>query len=364
MATSSNPGRIVVTQHPLNCEVPLPALAQHPSSSFFVRCNFDIPALDRDGYRLKLGGLLGEPAELDLAALRAAGRARAVHVVLECAGNGRALVVPQPPGTPWHLGAVSSAVFAGVRLRDVLLPLRPDPGVREIVFAGHDAGDVDDGGHARFERSLPLAEALRDDVLLAWDMNGEALPPEHGAPLRLVVPGWYGIASVKWLAEVRATAEPFAGYFQRQRYVFHGDPAEPDGAPVTRMRVRSLILDPVDEARLPAAQPVAVRGMAWSGTSPVERVDVLIASGPLPAAGAAAAPPAAEAATWLQAALEPEASPGAPRYWRLDWTPQPGQHLIVARAVDAGGNVQPIEPVHNRLGYANNAVHRVRVVAG
>jgi DMSO/TMAO reductase YedYZ molybdopterin-dependent catalytic subunit len=335
-----------------------------------VRCNFEIPDIDAGAYRLRIADGFQRPAEFELDELQALATERTVHVTLECAGNGRALMQPTPPGTPWHLGAVSSAVFTGVPLRDVLLKCAPDPAATEIVFTGHDCGDVDDGRTETFARSLPVAEAMTPDVLLAWAMNGEPLPPEHGAPLRLVVPGWYGIASVKWLDSISAADRPFHGYFQKERYVYLGDDTEPDGAPVTRMRVRSLILSPGEHKPVPAGRPARIRGIAWSGHADIATVHVnVVRAGPGtgPGAGAGAGPGDhgdEPGIGWQPAVLAPAAAPGAPRYWHLDWTPAAGHYVLQAKATDAAGNTQPDRPPRNDLGYANNAVQSVPIMAG
>ena len=267
-------------------------------------------------------------------------------MTMECAGNGRTRMTPVPPGHPWELGAVSTARFTGVPLRDVLERAGVDGGAVEVAFAGADAGVTETGPPARFERSLPLDRAMDPDVLLAWEMNGEPLPPPHGFPLRLVVPGWYGVASVKWLAEIRVLDAPFDGFFQAERYVYRGEAGVADGTPVTRMRVRALIAQPGEGERLPAGAATEIRGTAWSGEAPVRRVEVSVDGG----------------ATWQDARLGDAESPYAAAPWSLAWTPpHAGRHLLLARATDEAGHVQPLEPVWNELGYGNNVVQRVEV---
>jgi DMSO/TMAO reductase YedYZ molybdopterin-dependent catalytic subunit len=338
--------RIRVQEQPRNEETPFAALATHPTPDglFYVRCNFDIPALPADDYTFEVVGAISRPVAVRLADLRDATRAP-VECTLECAGNARTQMRPVPAGTPWGLGAIGSARFGGVPLRTVLEPLGISPSAVEVLFTGHDAGAIDGGRVEHFARSLPLAEALRDDVILAWEMNGAPLRPEHGAPLRLVVPGWYGIASVKWIARIELLEQPFDGHFQKDRYIYRDDPFAADGTPVTRARVRSLIVEPAAGATLAAGSSATVRGIAVSGTAPIATVEVRIDGGP-----------------WQQASLEPQASPWLHAYWSLGWTPgTAGGHVIEARATDAAGNRQPIEVVNNALGYGNNSVHRVAV---
>ncbi|MEW5926801.1 MAG: sulfite oxidase [Gemmatimonadota bacterium] len=334
---------------PLNQEAPLGSLGSPltPTASFYRRSHFPVPRLDAAAWRLRVAGEVERPLELRRSDLEAMPR-RTLAVTLECAGNGRNLMAPVPDGTPWGLGAVSTAEFTGVRLRDVLEAAGPAPAAAEALFEGADRGCVGAGREVAFARSLPLAAALDGDALLAWEMNGEPLAPEHGSPLRLVVPRWYGMASVKWLVEVRLLAEPFRGHFQAEHYVYVGEAGTPDGTPVTRARVRSLLAAPTDGAALPPG-PVELRGAAWSGDAPVARVEVSTDGG----------------ATWTDAGLEPAPSPYAAAPWRLAWLPPgPGEYLLMARATDAAGNTQPLAPVSNELGYGNNCVQRVRVVVG
>jgi DMSO/TMAO reductase YedYZ molybdopterin-dependent catalytic subunit len=332
----------------LNRETPLAALAldRTPDGAFYRRSNFAVPVLDAAGWELPVSGAVERPVTLSLDALRELPRHEAT-VTLECAGNGRAALLPPAPGVQWGLGAVGTATFAGARLGDVLAAARPLPDAVEVLFTGADRGLVDGHGPEHpFARSLPLATALDEDVLLAWEMNGAPLPPEHGYPLRLVVPRWYGVASVKWLAEVRVLAEPFRGHFQAEKYVYLKEAGTPDGTPVTTMRVRALLTSPGDGDTLAAGVEVELRGTAWSGDGEVVRVEVSADGG----------------RSWRSAALGTAPSAHAARPWRLTWLPPGvGTHELIVRGTDAAGNTQPLEQVWNALGYGNNAAQRVRV---
>jgi DMSO/TMAO reductase YedYZ molybdopterin-dependent catalytic subunit len=339
------PSLVPVTDRPFNAEAPLPALALPitPTPLFFVRNHFDVPVLDAAAWRVRVGGRVERDGSFGVDELKALPR-HTVAVTLECAGNGRRLARPQPPGTPWHLGAVSTAEFTGVALRDVLARHGPLPGAAEIVFEGADAGVVDGGREEPFARSLPLERALDGTVLLAWAMNGEPLTPDHGHPLRLLVPGHYGMDSVKWLASITVTDGGFAGFFQRTHYVYTQDGREPEGAPLGRMRVRSLILEPAAGDEVAGA--LHVSGVAWSGAGPVTGVELSDDGG----------------GSWWPARLLPPPSPWAMCGWQTEWRPRDaGARTLMARATDAAGDVQPLEPVWNALGYANNAAHRVTV---
>jgi DMSO/TMAO reductase YedYZ molybdopterin-dependent catalytic subunit len=224
-----------------------------------------------------------------------------------------------------------------------------DDGAVEVVFAGLDRG-VERGVEQRFERSLSLFESLRPDVLLVYEMNGEPLPPQHGFPLRLLVPGWYGMASVKWLDEITVRDRPFRGHQQVTAYRLLHDENE-EGVPLARMQPRSLMLPPgipefETRRRLVDAGPCLIEGRAWSGFGTVELVEVSTDGGE----------------SWFAGELEHDVdSPWAWSAWRYEWRAQPGEYELSCRARDEAGNVQPLEPSWNVGGYANNAVQRVPV---
>ncbi len=334
---------IPVTERPQNAETPLAELRHPvtPTDSFYRRNHFPIPEIDPAAWRLRVDGGAGEERALTLDELRALPR-RTLRVTLECAGSGRTGMEPRPPGTPWGLGPASTGEFTGTPLREVLSSGMIPEGAAEILFRGADASE--DGARA-YERSLPLDVALHPDTLLAWEMNGEPLPAPYGFPLRVVVPGWYGMAAVKWLMEIRVLTEPFTGFYQAAEYVLLGEEGVPDGTPLSRMRVRSLITSPA-AGDVVSTGDVDVQGVAWSGTGPVTGVDVSADGGE----------------SWHPAELEPASSPYAAQRWSHRWRPAaPGEHTLRARATDAAGNRQPLRPPWNRLGYGNNACHAVTV---
>jgi DMSO/TMAO reductase YedYZ molybdopterin-dependent catalytic subunit len=306
-----------------------------PNSRHYIRDHFAIPPAPAE---LVVDGAVDTPMRLGIAELRAM-PSRSLAVTLECAGNGRAFLQPAAPGEQWGLGAVSTAEWTGVALRDVLAAASPRATAVEVLFAGADRGTPKDvGREIAFERSLPLADALRDEVLLAYAMNGEPLPPEHGAPLRLVVPGWYGMASVKWLARVSLIERAFDGFYQKHRYVIGHQP-------LREMAPRAVITEPVDGARVPRA-PIAVRGRAWSGHAPIDSVEVSSDGG----------------FSWHPAKVTAALSPYSWCEWTI--TIEPGLRTdiaILAYAVDAHGEVQPIKPRQTALGYMNNAAQPIHV---
>ena len=339
-------GLLAVTEQPQNAETPLSAL-QHPvtpTELFYRRNHFPIPEIDPEEWRLRVEVGPDDVRAVSLAQLQALPQ-RTVRVTLECAGNARTGMEPRPPGTAWGVGAVSTGDFTGTPLRSLLDPASLPPGAVEVWFRGGDATP----DHPRpYDRSLPLEVALHEDTLLVWEMNGEPLPPAYGFPVRLVVAGWYGMAAVKWLTDVRVLSEPFTGFYQRDEYVYLGEEGVPEGEPVARMRVRSLITHPVEGDRL-AGGEIAVQGTAWSGSGPIARVEVSADGG----------------VTWQAAELEPPVSPFGAQRWSLAWSPSTaGSYTLLARATDAAGNTQPLRAPWNRLGYGNNACHAVTVLAG
>jgi DMSO/TMAO reductase YedYZ molybdopterin-dependent catalytic subunit len=279
------------------------------------------------------------PQKLSLDDLRGLG-SRTLISTMECAGNGRTALAPLPGGEPWHTHAVGTASWTGVPLRAVLERAGLRSSTREILAAGVDRGQPEDApAPLAYERALPLDKAMHPDTLLAWDMNGAPLTREHGGPLRLVVPDWYGMASVKWLTRLEARDSPFEGYYQSQRYVYDladGTPVRP----VTTMRVKSLIVSPADGERV-RGPSLTIRGRAWAGQTPIVRVEISTRGGE----------------SWEEARLLGAASEHAWAAWEYTWQPPaPGRHVLRVRARDAAGNQQPHLGHWNRHGYGSNAV--------
>src|SRR4051794_11902140 len=297
-----------------NHGLPLEALRYDvtPPGLHYVLTHYDIPAVDPGTWRLELGGAVERPVSLGLEELRRRPQVTS-RVLLECAGNGRARLEPRPVSQPWLLEAVGTAEWTGTPLAPLLEEVGVSPGAVDVVFTGADHG-VERGVEQDYQRGLPLAEALRPDVLLAWGMNGAPLPPQHGAPLRLVVPGWYGMAHVKWLTRIEVLERPFDGFQNATAYRIKAD-APTDGEPVTRIRPRALLSPPgwpdfMTRERFVRAGPVPLSGRAWSGRAPVTRVEVSTDGG----------------RTWDDAALAPTAPahPYAWRSWGYAGTPGPG----------------------------------------
>jgi DMSO/TMAO reductase YedYZ molybdopterin-dependent catalytic subunit len=316
-----------------------------PIGMHYLLIHFDIPQADASSWSLELGGRVRRPLSLSMADLEAR-PAVTMAVTMECAGNGRALLSPRPVSQPWLTEAIGTAEWTGTPLGPILEEAGLQDDVVELVFTGADRGVQGEVEH-RFERSLTVAEATGEEVLLAYRVNGQPLPPQHGHPLRLLVPGWYGMTSVKWLNRITAVAEPFEG-FQMDAYRLRTSADDP-GTPVARMRPRALMIPPgipefLSRRRLVPVGRCELRGRAWSGHGPVARVEVSIDDGP-----------------WMEAALGPAAGRFAWAPWSFDWAAEPGDHVLACRATDAEGATQPEEPPWNHHGYENNGVQRVPV---
>jgi sulfane dehydrogenase subunit SoxC len=333
-----------------NHSIPLEALRHDitPIGLHYLLIHFDIPKVDAETWRLEVGGHVEKALTLSLEDVKAL-PTRTMPVTLECAGNGRALIEPRPISQPWLQGAVGTAEWTGTPLASLLEEAGVAAEAKEIVFSGLDRGIQDDLEHA-YERSLPVAEARREEILLAYEINGQALPPQHGFPLRLIVPGWYGMTHVKWLRSITAVDEPFKGWQQDVAYHVR-ESEEEQGEPVTRIKPRSLMVPPgipefLSRTRYLAPGPRALEGRAWSGWAPVARVEFSADGG----------------STWADATLAEPLADFAWRGWSYTWEATPGEHELCCRATDEAGNVQPHTPEWNWDGVCNNAVQRVKVV--
>jgi DMSO/TMAO reductase YedYZ molybdopterin-dependent catalytic subunit len=333
-----------------NHGLPLEALRYPitPAGLHYLLIHYDIPAVEPESFRLEVGGAVERPLSLSLDELRSRERV-SLPVTFECAGNGRALLAPRPLSQPWLTEAVGTAEWAGTPLRPLLDEAGIGASAVEALFTGLDRG-VEGGVPQAYERSLALPDV--EAALLAWEMNGAPLPPQHGYPLRLVVPGWYGMTNVKWLARITLLEEPFQGYQQAVGYRMY-DAEGVAGDPVSRMLPRSLMVPPgvpdfLTRERMLEPGPVTITGRAWSGHGPVERVDVSTDGG----------------ASFAPAVLEAPLGEAAWTGWRFEWDARPGEHVLCSRATDMAGNTQPLDPAWNLKGYANNALERIPVRVG
>jgi DMSO/TMAO reductase YedYZ molybdopterin-dependent catalytic subunit len=341
----------MINPAPYNAEAPPEALTGDltPAGMHYVRSNFPVP--EHDGVA-EVGGAVERPLRLTVDDLRAMPKIERV-VTLECAGNGRLAMRPLPTGEPWGDYAVSTARWGGALLHEVLAQARPSAAGVEVRFEGADHGAYHltpilpetSRTDETFVRSLPLAHVTDPgaEILIAYEMNGEPLGPDHGAPFRIVVPHYYGVASVKWLKRIDVLTEPFSGEFQTGHYMYQWGDRPPET--VAHMRVRARITEPAAGSIIRAGT-YTVRGKAWSGTGPVTKVEVSLTG----------------EGDWNEAQLQPPRGPYQWQDWSYDWDATAvGRHTLRARATDAADNVQPDVPPWNRLGYGNNAVEVIYV---
>jgi DMSO/TMAO reductase YedYZ molybdopterin-dependent catalytic subunit len=348
-ATAAQRGLIVRSSRPLDAETPVSEFVHYltPNDHFFVRSHLSVPAVVLAPWTVEIGGEVERPQTLDLAEI-ARLKQVTVTAVLQCAGNGRAYFEPKIPGVGWERGAVGNAEWTGVRLRDVLKRAGIRPGAAHVHLLGADRPP--NPKTPAFLRSIPLEQALAPEVLLAIRMNGEPLPTAQGGPIRLVVPGWYGNHWMKWVRRISVEREMADGFYMQTAYRIPKVPAPPgaevkpqDLDYVTRMNVKSLIVAPEPHAIL-SRRPVEIRGVAWTGSGKVTRVDVATA----------------EDAPWRPAEFVGPDRPFAWRPWRLVWEPSaPGPYVLRARAGDSQGDVQPDQTPWNRSGYSWNSIERV-----
>ena len=337
--------QILRSKEPLVLECPFELLSEvTPNDLFYVRNHFPPPNFSRENYVLKMGGTVKNPLELTYADLLAM-PSQTVSATLECAGNNRTFLVPQAKGVQWGLGGISTAEWTGVSLATVLEQAGINPETVDLVFEGGDKGEAPEEpkplGELYFSRSLPLSKALEQGVLLAYAMNGEELTVAHGAPLRLIVPGWYAVASVKWLTRITAINHTFQGYFQTVDYGFWDkSDGEPIRKPITEMLVKALIAHPQMHENVPANTEYLISGAAWSGSAIVTKVEVSTDHG----------------ATWNLATIttEPSTSVWCMRNYAWQTPANPGNRVLLARATDAKGNTQLFEHDYNRHAYMIN----------
>ncbi|SEB88284.1 sulfite oxidase [Paenibacillus sp. GP183] len=331
-----------------NLEFPMVADSQTitPNELFYVRNHFEYPQIDINTWNLTIEGFVDRPIKFTYADLKGMNKVT-LAATLECADNKRSLFEKKAQGNQFGLGAISHAVWGGVRLKDVLYQAGVSPDTTEIIFEGLDSGQRNDmDGCVFFERSLPIDKAFHPDTLLAYEMNGEQLADKHGFPIRLIVPGWYAVASVKWLHRIRAVDEPFMGPFQSVDYVIlkktndykHAEPLPP-------VLINSSVASPTEEQEIPLGKNI-INGYAWAGSQSVTKVEISTDGGK----------------HWSDANFVDPDVQYSWRRWSFEWDVQkPGEYTIMSKATNGTGEVQPLKAIWNAKGYLNNSIHTVRV---
>jgi DMSO/TMAO reductase YedYZ molybdopterin-dependent catalytic subunit len=343
-------GPIIREREPVNFEYPFDHLSDGmgtqdrltPNDLFYIRSHFKAPKLEAATHILAIDGCVQTPLTLSLAELKKM-PAETCTATLECAGNGRVFLTPAEEGAQWQLGAVATAEWTGVPLAALLERVGIRENAVELIFEGAGSGKAKEKpippGEIVYARSIPITKA--HDVLLAYQMNGEDLPVDHGFPLRAIVPGYFGMASVKWLTSIRAVSAPFQGYWQTSDYAFwdwqDGLPAR---KPLWAMKVKSSIARPRTREVVPTGQTFTVFGAAWTGEKEILSVEVSTDDG----------------TTWSAAKIIDEPIYGVWRRWKYDWTVplEPGWHILKSRATDSAGSVQPVEHDKN---YGSYVIH-------
>jgi DMSO/TMAO reductase YedYZ molybdopterin-dependent catalytic subunit len=344
-------GKIIRSEDPPNLEMPFEQLDGFitPTKSFYVRTHFPIPRIDRAKWRLRIEGEIEKPFEIGYDELLKL-QSKTIPATLECAGNNRSFLEPKVKGVQWTLGGVGNAQWTGIPLSALLDRAGVKAGATEIILEGADRGQLDDAkaprGEIPFARSIPLQKTA--DVLLAYKMNEVELPPEHGYPLRAIVPGWFAVASIKWLQRIIVTDQPFNGYYQTLDYAFWKRTGnEAQLTPLSELQIKAEIARPKVGDTVPANSKVRVHGAAWTGSGEISKVELSTDGG----------------STWIEARLVGESTPGAWRLWEFEWTTpaKPGKATLVARATDSTGQTQPVDRDWDRGTYMINHLLPIEV---
>jgi len=344
-------GKIVRSTEPLNLEMPFEQLDGFitPTKSFYVRTHFPVPKIAKSQWRLRIEGAVAKPFGIGYDELLKL-KPKTIPATLECAGNNRSFLEQKVKGVQWGLGAVGNAEWTGVPLSMLLERAGVKSGAVELILEGADRGSLEDPkaprGEIHFARSIPIEKA--NDVLLAYKMNDSELPPEHGFPVRAIVPGWFAVASIKWLQRIVATDKPFNGYYQTLDYAFWkraGDSVQL--TPLSELQIKAQIAQPRGGETIKANSTFRIHGAAWSGGGEITKVEVTTDNGSI----------------WKEAKLGSGSKPNAWRLWQFDWkTPaKAGKATLMARATDSAGQTQPIERDWDRGTYMINHLLPINV---
>ncbi|MED3552559.1 sulfite oxidase [Cytobacillus praedii] len=315
---------------------------------FFRRNHFSYPTLSLRNYWLPINGTVSKPIILSMQDILQL-PSKTIQVVLECSGNKRSLFEPKVFGEQWEKGAISQGFWRGVPLRNLLELAGIREGAKEIVVEGYDFGERTDQNKEVFTyaRSLPIMKALHPETLIAYEYNNQPIPFKHGYPLRLIVPQWYAMASVKWIKQISVIDSNFIGTFQTIDYVYYPNrESNKDSFPVTTINVNSTIQKPLDMDILNTGKHF-IKGLAWTGNGVITKVDISVDGG----------------SNWLNAKIEPRKNSSYGwQSWSYEWNIlRKGEYLIMSKATDSYGRRQPAVPLWNKKGYGYNAIDKIKV---
>jgi len=343
---------IVRSESPTDFETPLSLLDKSwitANDLHYVRTHLPTPKVDLNSWNLAVDGEVNRPLKLAMKDIRGF-RELAQTVTLECSGNGRVYSDPPVPGLQWEKGAVGTARWTGIPLRDVLNNAGLKATAKHIIMNGMD---VPAGAAPDFIRSIPIEKAMHPNTMLAYKMNGEDIPLEHGFPLRLIVPGWEAAASTKWIASIRVSETEADGFFFKTAYripnrsVAPGTAVDPnDMVPYTALDVKSIFTFPREGSTVRAGSAIELRGFAWAGEADIRSVDISTDFG----------------RSWMAASLDSDKARYTWRRFRYLWKPaRRGSVVVMSRANDSQGRTQPMVPSWNPAGYLYNVVDKVRI---
>jgi DMSO/TMAO reductase YedYZ molybdopterin-dependent catalytic subunit len=351
----TNPNQHVVKPYlitrrlnPENQETPIHFIQDDTiqTTLFYRRNHFSYPKLTYSNYFIPINGLVSTPILLSIQNIFQL-PAKTIEVVLECSGNKRSLFEPKVFGEQWEKGAMSQGVWKGVPLRTLLEITGIKEEAKEVVIEGYDVGKrTDSDKEISYSRSLPLEKALHPDTIIAYEYNHQPLSFKHGFPFRLIVPSWYGMASVKWIKQISVIGSHFTGPFQNIDYIYYPNMDNDDGAfPVTAINVNSTIQKPLDMASLNTGKH-EIRGIAWTGKGHITKVEISMDNGN----------------TWSDANVTHLNSDYKWVPWTFEWNAaEKNTYTIMSKATDSYGQTQPLNPFWNRKGYGYNAVDRIKV---
>jgi DMSO/TMAO reductase YedYZ molybdopterin-dependent catalytic subunit len=335
---------------PENQETPVHFITSEitPAKYFYRRNHFPYPKASQQSFLLPVYGEVNTPLTFPFHCLRSM-PSRSIITVLECSGNKRSYFNPKAYGEQWEDGGISQGIWKGVSLRMFLNITGIKDTAREVVFIGQDQGTrTDMDGIFNYARSLSIEKALHEDTIIAYELNERPIPYEHGFPLRLIVPEWYGMASVKWLKEIQVIDYKFEGPFQTIDYMYYPHKYDDEGAvPVTNIKINSIIQQPQDYSLVDITENHEIYGIAWTGSGTINDVELSFDNG----------------LTWDKTDLSGGADkPYAWTNWKYSWeVKDKGDYTIMCRARDSARNIQPIEAEWNRKGYGYNAVYTIHV---